>query len=101
MEYPNDNMSGAVCNIPPGGRQKYLHNFFRFLQEFTEGGVEFGNFGQIEVDPQDEKIRAFQDKIMATARSLQKDMDELFCMTKWEKGYRKLYRELKMVIFDE
>jgi predicted DNA-binding transcriptional regulator len=53
------------------------------------------------VDPKEEQISELQRKILTSARGLRKHMDEMFRLTKWSPAYKKLYRELRTIIFDE
>ena len=53
------------------------------------------------VDPKEEMIQTLKDKIIATARAIRKDMDEMFRLTKWNTDYKKLHRNLRSIVFDE
>jgi len=53
------------------------------------------------VDPKQEMVQALQKKILTAARAVRKDMDEMFRMTKWNNEYKKLHRDLRIIIFDE
>ena len=53
------------------------------------------------VDPKEAQVQTLKTKIMTTARSMRKDMDEMFRLTQWNKHYKKLHRDLRMILFDE
>ena len=62
---------------------------------------EMNDFALSPVDPKKEQIIMLQDRIMTTARAMRRNMDEMFSLTRWNDSYKKLHRELRMVIFDE
>jgi hypothetical protein len=53
------------------------------------------------VDPKETEINELHNSILITARSLRRSMDTMFGMTQWSSGYKKMYRELRIIIFDE
>jgi hypothetical protein len=53
------------------------------------------------VDPKEEQADELKNKILTAARTMRKHMDEMFRLTKWNTVYKKLYRELRIIIFDE
>jgi hypothetical protein len=62
---------------------------------------EAEDFTLSPVDPKEETIQTLQTKILTAARAMRKDMDEMFRLTKWSGEYKKLHRDLRMIIFDE
>jgi len=62
---------------------------------------ETNDFALSPVDPKEMQIKEFTDKILTVAKGLRRTMDEMFRLTKWGDGYKKLHRELRMIIFDE
>jgi hypothetical protein len=62
---------------------------------------EANNYMLSAIDPQVQEIQTLHDTIMSTARLLRKDMDKLFQITQWKKGTRRLYQDLRKMIFDE
>jgi hypothetical protein len=53
------------------------------------------------VNPREEQIDEWRQKILAGAKGLRKNMDEMFRLSKWNPVYKKLHRELRTIIFDE
>jgi ParB-like chromosome segregation protein Spo0J len=53
------------------------------------------------VDPMVEQAQEFESRILSTARSMRRDMDEMFRLTKWSNEYKRVHRELRVIIFDE
>jgi hypothetical protein len=62
---------------------------------------ETKDFALSPVDPKEEQVMALKDRIMTTARTMRRNMDEMFTLTRWSESYKKLHRELRTVIFDE
>ena len=59
------------------------------------------DFALSPVDPKEEQANALKDRILATARSMRRTMDDMFSLTRWSNEYKKLHRELRTIIFDE
>jgi hypothetical protein len=53
------------------------------------------------ISPKEEQILALKGKILTAARTLRKNMDEMFSLTKWSENYKRLHRELRSIVFDE
>ena len=99
--------------------ERLVHYADKVLQEGTEQDVadimsgdkkvrqvaneikEAEDFTLSPVDPKEEMIQTLQDKILAAARVIRKDMDEMFRLTKWNSNYKKLHRDLRAIVFDE
>ena len=62
---------------------------------------EANDFTLSPLSPREEMIQTLGKKILATARAMRRDMDEMFSMTKWNDVYKKLHRDVRMVVFDE
>jgi len=62
---------------------------------------EQNDFSLSPVDPKEEQTQALKDRILTTARSMRRTMDDMFSLTKWNNEYKKLHRELRTIIFDE
>jgi len=62
---------------------------------------EQNDFSLSPVDPKEEQANALKDRILTTARSMRRTMDDMFSLTKWSHEYKKLHRELRTIIFDE
>ena len=62
---------------------------------------EQNDFSLSPVDPKDLLIESFEKKILASARDIRRNMNEMFTLTKWNTVYKKLHRELRTIIFDE
>jgi hypothetical protein len=53
------------------------------------------------VDPMVEQVQEFESRILSTARGLRRDMEAMFQLTKWSNEYKRVHRELRVIIFDE
>ena len=53
------------------------------------------------VDPKEEQADELKAKILAMAKGMRKQMDEMFRLTRWNHVYKKLHRDLRTIIFDE
>jgi hypothetical protein len=62
---------------------------------------EQNDFALSPIDPKEEQAKALKDRIIASARSMRRTMDDMFSLTRWSNDYKKLHRELRTIIFDE
>ena len=62
---------------------------------------KMNDFALSPVDPKEEQADELKNKILATARGMRKQMDEMFRLTKWNHVYKKLHRDLRSIIFDK
>ena len=62
---------------------------------------EQNDFALSPVDPKEEQIKILEDRIIANARTMRRSMDDMFQLTRWSNGYKKLHRNLRTIIFDE
>jgi len=51
--------------------------------------------------PDREQIAILKENVLAAARTLRKNMDDLFVLTMWSDTYKRLHRNLRTIIFDE
>jgi len=52
-------------------------------------------------DPKMEQVREYGERILSIAKDLRRVMNAMFCLTKWSNEYKRLHRELRVIIFDE
>jgi hypothetical protein len=54
-----------------------------------------------QFDPKVEQVKELKGNILAAAKGLRREMDEMFRLTKWSGSYKRLHRDLRTIIFDE
>jgi len=59
------------------------------------------DFALSPVDPKEEQAREYETRILASARGLRREMNAMFCLTRWSDQYKRLHRDLRTIIFDE
>jgi hypothetical protein len=62
---------------------------------------ESQDFTLSPVDPKAEQIREYETRILSTAKGMRREMNAMFCLTKWSDRCKRLHRELRVIIFDE
>ena len=73
----------------------------RKVKPVSEEITHLSKFTLSAVDPKTEQIRDYETRILSTAKGLRREMNAMFCLTKWSHEYKRLHRELRTIIFDE
>jgi len=96
-------VSHAVKVLHEGSEQdiKDVMSGEKKVRAISDEIVKANDFMLSPVDPKDEQINELNGRILANARGLRKNMDEMFRLSKWSPAYKKLHRELRTIIFDE
>ena len=71
------------------------------VKPVSEEITKANNFELSPVDPKEEQAQEYETRILSTAKGLRREMNAMFCLTKWSDRYKRLHRDLRTIIFDE